>query len=362
MWRLGSSGLLGVVPRVTTLGLAGAGRDWGSSRCGAQARRGSYLRGCRCSGNAISSNPRRRRVPQASNITLRRACFQTQRKGKGKEQPDLMAYFGRMGPVRSEHEPSVGGLLGAGHGLPRPPSHCSKVEPTDSPPRICLGEPETRHQHVLVRQAGSRRLDTHLVFGLGKWNRTQEENPQLIDSSLRIVLMKAFLIELCNRLTITERGNDAGCQGHGMTDTGEWKTLKWDPTLREASGIFPDAPTKPTERLIQEATELRKTITAENLYRFLHLRASQGSPEFLGQESDRSLAPGSRGASLEHPERLDRICSPSHPWDAAFAKKGVDFLTRHRCCAGRIRLAAPSDACSSPSHLPCVYRSLNLMH
>ena len=52
-----------------------------------------------------------------------------------------------------------------------------------------------------------------------------------------------------------------------LTDTGEWKTLKWDPVQEKLQEV-PDAPTKTTERLITEANELRKTINAENLYRF----------------------------------------------------------------------------------------------
>ena len=82
--------------------------------------------------------------------------------------------------------------------------------------------------------------------------------------------MKAFLIELCNRLTNTAKNEETMQAAKAMgwlTESGEWKTLTWDPTLEKLQEV-PGAPTKTTERLIQEATELRKTITAENLYRF----------------------------------------------------------------------------------------------
>ena len=144
-----------------------------------------------------------------------------------------------------------------------------------------LSQLTLRHEYALgnLRQdtsmylfvkPGAEGLIPILFSASEKWNRTQEENPHLIDSSLRIVLMKAFLIELCNRLTNTAKNEESMQAARSMgwlTDAGEWKTLKWDPVLEKLQEV-PDAPTKTTERLILEASELRKTINAENLYRF----------------------------------------------------------------------------------------------
>ena len=144
-----------------------------------------------------------------------------------------------------------------------------------------LSQLTLRHEYALgnLRQdtsmflfvkPGAEGLIPILFSASEKWNRTQEENPHLIDSSLRIVLMKAFLIELCNRLANTAKSEESMQAARAMgwlTDAGEWKTLKWDPALEKLQEV-PDAPTKTTERLILEANELRKTINAENLYRF----------------------------------------------------------------------------------------------
>ncbi|OLP75598.1 hypothetical protein AK812_SmicGene44580, partial [Symbiodinium microadriaticum] len=135
---------------------------------------------------------------------------------------------------------------------------------------FALGNLRQDTSMCLFVKPGAEGLIPILFSASEKWNRTQEENPHLIDSSLRIVLMKAFLIELCNRLTSTAKSEESMQAARSMgwlTDAGEWKTLKWDPALEKLQEV-PDAPTKTTERLILEANELRKTINAENLYRF----------------------------------------------------------------------------------------------
>ena len=172
-----------------------------------------------------------------------------------------------------------------------------------------------------------------------KWNRTQEENPQLIDSSLRIVLMKAFLIELCNRLTNTAKNEETMQAAKAMgwlTESGEWKTLKWDPALEKLQEV-PDAPTKTTERLIVEATELRKTINAENLYRFQSIYglrkdhqtswvklAIEVSLRDQGEQDGTSCGVG--------PDQLRFT-----PWAVGFGRKGGAFPTRLSCFVGRRR-------------------------
>ena len=144
-----------------------------------------------------------------------------------------------------------------------------------------LSQLTLRHEYALgnLRQdtsmflfvkPGAEGLIPILFSASEKWNKTQEESPHLIGSSLRIVLMKAFLIELCNRLANTAKSEESMQAARALgwlTDTGEWKTLRWDP-VQEKLQEMPDAPTKTTERLIAEANELRKTINAENLYRF----------------------------------------------------------------------------------------------
>ena len=137
-------------------------------------------------------------------------------------------------------------------------------------PEYALGKLRQDTAMCLFVKPGPEGLIPILFAASEKWSRTQEENPQLIDSPIRIVLMKAFLIELCNRLTIAAKNEEtmqAATAMGWLTESGEWKTLKWDPTLEKLQEV-PDAPTKTTDRLIADATELRKTITADYLYRF----------------------------------------------------------------------------------------------
>ena len=181
-----------------------------------------------------------------------------------------MAYFQRVDTSRGSPESSVGGSWGQDVDLQDLQVTVQRLSQLTLRHEYALGNLRQDTSMCLFVKPGAEGLIPILFSASEKWNRTQEENPQLIDSSLRIVLMKAFLIELCNRLANTAKSEETMQAAKAMgwlTDHGEWKTLKWDPVLEKLQEV-PDAPTKPTERLILEANELRKTINAENLYRF----------------------------------------------------------------------------------------------
>ena len=90
--------------------------------------------------------------------------------GKGQRGSNLLAYFGQLGTVRRSSGSSLGRPLGTGHELSRSSEYRPTTESIDVAPRICPGQPAPRHQHVFVRQAGSRGPDSDLVLRLGKIN------------------------------------------------------------------------------------------------------------------------------------------------------------------------------------------------
>ena len=181
-----------------------------------------------------------------------------------------MAYFQRVDQHRGHHDRRWGGSWGQDMDLHDLQTTVQRLSQLMLRNEYALGNLRQDTSMCLFVKPGPEGLIPILFSASEKWNRTQAKNPHLIDSSLRIVLMKAFLIELCNRLANTAKSEETMQAAKAMgwlTETGEWKTLKWDSTLEKLQEV-PDAPTKTTERLILEANELRKTINAENLYRF----------------------------------------------------------------------------------------------
>ncbi|CAE7522754.1 unnamed protein product [Symbiodinium sp. CCMP2592] len=98
---------------------------------------------------------------------------------------------------------------------------------------------------------------------------------------LRLVMMKAFLIELGQRLKATKDQQESTQKAKELgwlTDQGQWKTLVWDPTtqdLKEKQG----GKRHSTDDLIGQSVELRKIITDETLFRFQSLRGLSRAPQ-----------------------------------------------------------------------------------
>ena len=134
--------------------------------------------------------------------------------------------------------------------------------------------------------------------------------------------MKAFLIELCNRLTIAEKSEETMQVAKAMG----WLT---------------------TAKLIAEATELRKTINAENLYRFqsIYGLCKDHQTSWVQLAIDVSLR--DRGEQVwtcrDGSDQLRFI-----PWAVASAESEEGSHTRRRRFDGRHR---PLRTCSL-AHVP----------
>ena len=67
-----------------------------------------------------------------------------------------------------------------------------------------------------------------------KWNRVQREHPEQTEESLRIVLLKAFLLELGQRLRNYKESEEAQAAAKELgwlTEDGRWKAVAWNPTV-----------------------------------------------------------------------------------------------------------------------------------
>ena len=114
-----------------------------------------------------------------------------------------------------------------------------------------------------------------------KWNQVQREHPEQTEESLRLVLLKAFLVELGLRLRNSkesEEAQQAAKELGWLTEDGKWKTLTWNP----AAGALEEVPrgkTWTTDAMIAEAVELRKLVTADTIYRFQSIKSLTKEPQ-----------------------------------------------------------------------------------
>ncbi|CAE7266434.1 unnamed protein product [Symbiodinium sp. CCMP2592] len=119
------------------------------------------------------------------------------------------------------------------------------------------------HTLYLFVKPGDEGLLPILFATSEKWNATQQTDPSQITEPLRLVMMKAFLIELGQRLKATKDQPESMQKAKELgwlTEQGQWKTLVWDPTaqdLREKQG----GKLHVTDDLIGQSVELRKLIT-----------------------------------------------------------------------------------------------------
>ncbi|CAE7772472.1 pol [Symbiodinium sp. CCMP2592] len=137
------------------------------------------------------------------------------------------------------------------------------------------------HTLYLFVKPGDEGLLPILFATSEKWNATQQTDPSQITEPLRLVMMKAFLIELGQRLKATKDQPESMQKAKELgwlTEQGQWKTLVWDPTaqdLREKQG----GKLHVTDDLIGQSVELRKLITDETLFRFQSLRGLSRAPQ-----------------------------------------------------------------------------------
>ncbi|CAE7356293.1 clpC, partial [Symbiodinium sp. CCMP2592] len=137
------------------------------------------------------------------------------------------------------------------------------------------------HTLYLFVKPGDEGLLPILFATSEKWNATQQTDPSQITEPLRLVMMKAFRIELGQRLKATKDQPESTQKAKELgwlTDQGQWKTLVWDPTaqdLREKQG----GKLHMTDELIGQSVELRRIITDETLFRFQSLRGLSRAPQ-----------------------------------------------------------------------------------
>ena len=152
-------------------------------------------------------------------------------KGKGKGKGGQTSWRTSSGWIQTEdhHDRRWGGPWGQDMALHDLQTTVQRLSQLTLRHEYALGNLRQDTSMCLFVKPGAEGLIPILFSASEKWNRTQEENPHLIDSSLRIVLMKAFLIELCNRLANTAKSEETMQAAKAMgwlTETGEWM-LRW---------------------------------------------------------------------------------------------------------------------------------------
>ena len=114
-----------------------------------------------------------------------------------------------------------------------------------------------------------------------KWNRVQREHPEQTEESLRIVLLKAFLLELGQRLRNYKESEEAQAAAKELgwlTEDGRWKAVAWNPTVGALEEV-PKGHTWTTDAIVAETVELRKLVTQDNIYRFQSIKGLTKEPQ-----------------------------------------------------------------------------------
>ena len=296
---------------------------------------------------------------------------QEQRQGegqrKGQRGSNLLAYFGQLGLVGRSSGSTLGQSLGAGHELSRPSEYRPSPESIDVTPRICPGQSAPRHQHVFVRQAGSRRPDPDLVLRLGKVEQDSGGQPtphrciptDSVDESLphRAVQSPG---QHCQ-----ERGEHAGSQSPRMAD-GHWgvENSQMGPCPREASGSARCTHQAHGEIDCRGQRAPQDHQRGESLSLSVCLWASQGSPDFLGQAGHRGIPPEPRRAGMGDPAGMDRLGGTSYHGLSSSQGEGRPVVSGPDAAMvdeGRVYCASPrgtSTPCNAP---PCHAMSLPIV-
>ena len=244
---------------------------------------------------------------------------QEQRQGegqrKGQRGSNLLAYFGQLGSVGRPSGSSLGQSLGTGHELPRSSEYRPPPESLGDTPRICPGQPAPRHQHVFVRQAGSRRPDSNLVLRLGEME--QDSGGQ--STPHRCIPTDSVDESLPHRAVQSpgqhcqERGEHAGGQSSGLAD-GHWgvENSQMGPCPGEASGSTRCTHQDHGEIDCRGKRAPQDHQRGESLSLSICLWASQGSSDFLGQTGHRGITPEPRRPSVGDSAGMDRLGGPSY--------------------------------------------------
>ena len=114
-----------------------------------------------------------------------------------------------------------------------------------------------------------------------RWNQIHRDTPEQTEESLRLVLLKAQLLELGQRLKNflgNEESQKAARDMGWITEEGRWKALVWNPQT-EALEEQPGGKTWATNTLIAETIELRKLISPETVFRFQSLKGLTKAPQ-----------------------------------------------------------------------------------
>ena len=114
-----------------------------------------------------------------------------------------------------------------------------------------------------------------------RWHQVQRDTPEKTEESLRLVLLKALLLELGQRLRNfleSEESQKAARDLGWITESGQWKALIWNPQT-EALEEQPGGRTWETRALIAETVELRKLVNQETVFRFQSLKGLTKAPK-----------------------------------------------------------------------------------
>ena len=160
----------------------------------------------------------------------------------------------------------------------------------------------------------------------GRQARSQWYQARL-DESLRIVLLKAFLVELGLRLRNSkesEEAQQAAKELGWLTEDGKWKALTWNPTAGALEEVARGR-TWTTDAIIAETVELRKLMNAETIYRFQSIKGL--ATDSMGATGTGDKCQRIRTPRLGNCTVMGRLLGFTHPRLSLTAGAGRSFAT-----------------------------------
>ncbi|CAE7659163.1 unnamed protein product [Symbiodinium sp. CCMP2592] len=187
------------------------------------------------------------------------------------------------------------------------------------------------HTLYLFVKPGDEGLIPILFATSDKWHKVNQTDPSSTTESLRLVMMKAFLIELGQRLKATmENQHDSLKQAKDLgwlTDQGLWKTLTWNPAIQDLQEQ-PGGRLHKTEDLIGQTVELRKlNHGGESVSLSISSRLIESTTDSVGSACHRDQYQGHGESGLGTPSFLDRLRSAAY--NGLQTSKGAEaFLSK----------------------------------
>ena len=202
------------------------------------------------------------------------------------------------------------------------------------------------YAHMYAFASGPQSFLPNLHGMAAEWSRLRKDEPEKLTSPLRVVLLKAVLMEMETRAKLAiQKEKQAVIDMKWLTEMEGWTYMQWNAQKNQLE-LQEDQKPLPHETLMESLHELQRLVTSGSIKKFASLRGIPQEPqaEWIHFQLELGFRPqGDRLWELLLPLIN---CSSLHPWVHAFAETDRALRTGQPDRAGcdqMVKLAAPRE-------------------